>query len=101
MMANWAIKINEYYLEALWKLMKKQLKEKCKLLHIDETTIQVNKEPGRNAHTNSYMWVMASGELEKIKGVIYQYDQSRSAETARKFIDGYKGIIVTDRIWSI
>ena len=74
----------------------KQLKEKCELLHIDETTTQVNKEPGRKAHTNSYMWTMASGDLEEIKGVVYQYNQSRSAETAQAFIDGFKGIIVTD-----
>lgn len=33
MMANWAIKINEYYLEPLWKLMHKKLKEECELLH--------------------------------------------------------------------
>lgn len=33
MMANWAIKINEYYLELLWKLMHKRLKEECELLH--------------------------------------------------------------------
>lgn len=33
MMANWTIKINEYYLEALWKLMHKKLKEECDLLH--------------------------------------------------------------------
>ena len=72
------------------------MKTSCELLHIDETTTQVNKEPGRNAHTNSYMWTMASGDLEKIKGVVYQYNQSRSAETAEKFIEGFKGIIVTD-----
>ena len=76
--------------------MIKQLKEKCELLHIDETTTQVNKEPGRKAHTNSYMWTMASGDLEEIKGVVYQYNQSRSAETAQAFIQGFKGIIVTD-----
>lgn len=33
MMANWCIKINEYYLEALWKLMLKKLKTNCELLH--------------------------------------------------------------------
>lgn len=39
MMANWSIKINEYYLEALWKQMHKELKSKCEVLHSDETTI--------------------------------------------------------------
>jgi len=76
--------------------MKKQLKDMCEVLHIDETTIQVNKEPGRKAHTNSYMWVMANGDLEKTKGVVYEYNQSRSGETAQAFIEGFSGIIVTD-----
>jgi len=44
MMANWAIKINEYYLEALWKVMLEEIKAKSEVCHIDETTIQVNKE---------------------------------------------------------
>ena len=96
MMANWSIKINEYYLEVLWKLMHKELKYKCGVLHSDETTLQVNKEPGRNATSNSYMWVLRSGELEKIKGVVFKYSQSRSSETAKEFLKDFKGIVVTD-----
>ena len=96
MMANWLIKIQQYYLEQLWKMMLNQIKENCELIHIDETTIQVNKEPGRKAHTNSYMWVMTNGELEETKGVVYNYDSSRSSQTAQEFLQGFKGIIVTD-----
>ncbi len=96
MMANWSIKINEYYLEVLWKLMQKEMKAKCELCHVDETTIQVNKEPGKFPSSNSYMWVLRSGELEKIKGIVFHYASSRSAETAKEFLKGFKGIIVTD-----
>lgn len=96
MMANWSIKINEYYLEYLWKLMQKELKSNCELLHIDETKLQVNKEPGRAATSQSYMWVMRSGDLEKTKGVIFKYSPSRSANTAQSFLNGFKGVIVTD-----
>ena len=42
------------------------------------------------------MWVLASGELEKEKGVIFSYSESRSGETAQKFIKDFKGILVTD-----
>lgn len=42
------------------------------------------------------MWVLCSGETEKEKGVIFQYSPSRSAETAKEFLNGYKGILVTD-----
>lgn len=96
MMANWNIKIKQYYLQALYDLMLETLKNESKLLHCDETTIQCNKEKGRDASTNSYMWVLCSGDQEKDKGVVFKYERSRSSETAKKFLDGYKGILVTD-----
>lgn len=96
MMANWNIKISQYYLEPLYNLMHKKIKEQSEILHCDETTMQCNKEANRKATSNSYMWVMCSGELEKQKGVIFKYSPSRSAETAKEFLNGYKGILVTD-----
>ena len=96
MMANWNIKIAEYYLKPLYELMLKRIKEENNLIHCDETTIQCNNEPGRKAESNSYMWVLCSGELENSKGVIFKYSPSRSAETAREFLKGYKNILVTD-----
>ena len=96
MMANWCIKINEYYLNYIYELMQKELKENCELLHCDETVMQCNKEPGRKATSNSYMWVVCSGELEKEKGIIFNYRASRSAETAKELLKGFKGILVTD-----
>ena len=62
----------------------------------DETTIQVNKEHGRSPTSNSYMWVLSSGELEETKGVVFKYSPSRSGEIAKEFLKGFKGIIVTD-----
>lgn len=44
MMANWCIKISQYYLEPLYRLMLDKIKESSRLIHCDETTIQVNKE---------------------------------------------------------
>ena len=54
------------------------------------------QEKGRKASTNSYMWVLCSGEQEKNKGVVFKYEPSRSSETAKKFLEGYKEILVTD-----
>ena len=39
---------------------------------------------------------MRSGETEKNKGVIFKYAPSRSAETAKEFLSGYQGTLVTD-----
>ena len=96
MMANWNIKLTEYYFTPLYELMLKEIKAKNELLHSDETVMQCNKEAGRKATSNSYMWVLRSGELEKIKGVIFKYSTSRSAETAKEYLSGFKGILVTD-----
>lgn len=96
MMANWCIKLSQYYLEPIYELMLKKLKGENKVLHGDETKMQCNKEPGRKASSDSYMWVLASGEEEEKKGVIFKYSQSRSSEVARKLFSDYKNILVTD-----
>ena len=96
MMANWNIKISEYYFSKIYELMYKEMKAENELLHTDETTMQCNKEEGRKASTNSYMWVSRSGELEKKQGIIFEYSPSRSEKTAQNFLKGFKGILVTD-----
>lgn len=96
MTSNWCIKLSEYYFEPIYKLMLKKLKEESEVLHADETTMQCNKEQGRKASSNSYMWVIASGELEKKKGVIFYYSKSRSSEIAKKLLKDYKNILITD-----
>ena len=96
MMANWCIKINEYYLKPLYDLMLHKLKEESSVLHCDETTLQVNKEEGKKASSNSYMWVLTSGNSEKCKGVVFKYSRNRNSETAKNLLEGYKNILVTD-----
>jgi len=58
--------------------------------------MQCNKEIGKKATTNSYMWVLRSGAIEEKKGVIFKYAPSRSAEIAKNFLKDYEGILVTD-----
>jgi transposase/IS1 family transposase len=96
MMANWCIKLSQYYFEPIYEMMLKQMKEQSEVLHCDETTMQCNKEQGKKAASNSYMWVIASGELEKKKGVIFHYSKSRSSEIAQKLMKEYKNILITD-----
>ena len=96
MTSNWMIKLSEYYLEPLRNLIFKELKSTCEVGHADETTVQVNKEPDRSPTSTSYMWVFTSGVDEKLQGVVYDYNKSRSNETAQKFLKGFKNILVTD-----
>lgn len=94
--ANWCIKISEYYLEPICEAMKNIIKVKSQVLHCDETTMQCNKEPGKKASSNSYMWVLATGKEEKRKAVIYKYSKSRSSEISQEVLKRYTGILVTD-----
>jgi transposase len=63
--------------------------------HVDETTVQVLKEKGRKPENLSYMWVISSGKYDT-PAVLFEYHARRSAKTAAKFLDGFKGKMITD-----
>lgn len=65
------------------------------VLHTDETTLQVLKEPGRKANTNSYMWLYRTGK-EAPPIVLYEYHTTRSSSHPKRFLQGFKGYIHTD-----
>ena len=97
-MANWCITLKDYYLESMYNLIVKEMKSNSEVLHMDETSIQCNKEEGRKASSKSYMWVLTPGKDESKKGVIFRYNSSRATKVAQEQLVGYKGILVTDRI---
>ena len=61
---------------------------------MDETTVQVLKEPGRRADQPSYMWVQSTGTGPPI--VVYHYAPGRSARVAEHLFGAYRGTLVTD-----
>ncbi len=65
------------------------------VLYIDETTLQVLKEPGRPATTQSYMWVFRGGTRDG-PIILYEYRESRSADFLRERLKNYRGIVMTD-----
>jgi transposase len=65
------------------------------LINIDETPVQVLKEPGRANTTKSYMWVFRGGQPDK-PAIIYRYSPTRSGEVAREVLQGYRGYCQTD-----
>jgi transposase len=65
------------------------------LIHIDETVVQVLKEPDRKPTANSYMWVQTGGPPDK-PVVIYDYDPSRSGEVPVRLLHDYRGYLMTD-----
>ena len=64
-------------------------------LHMDETTVQVLKEPGQTPESTSFMWVRVSGARER-PVVLFDYDPSRSRNVARRLLAGFNGILHVD-----
>jgi transposase len=65
------------------------------LINIDESPLQVLKEPGRKNTTKSYMWVFCGG-LPDRKAVVYQYHPTRSGQVPLDFIGKYRGYVQSD-----
>ena len=94
-MANWSIRCCEEWLAPIYNRIHEQLQE-CQVLHMDETRIQCNKEKGKKASSESFMWVMRSAECEEITAACFYYSRSRSGEVARQLLSGFDGYLITD-----
>ena len=94
-MANWMIKVAEKWLKPLCKLMKKQLLEGS-VIYADETVIQVLKEEGKMPQSESRMWVYGS-DIRSGKAIrIFEYQPDRTGERCKRFLNGFKGYLVSD-----
>lgn len=93
-MANWLIHGAKTWLQPLWMQMRAELLTQ-KVLHADETVVQVLHEPGRKAKTESRMWVYCSGELGR-SNILFEYQPTRHGDHARQFLDGFGGFLVCD-----
>jgi transposase len=92
-MANWAIHAGERckpLIELLWKEIRSG-----PLINMDETPVQVLREPGRENASKSYMWVFRGGEIDR-PAVLFRYDPSRSGQFLLKELEDYSGYIQTD-----
>lgn len=95
-MAYWTIRCSEEWFLPLYERIHEKLLTSCALLHMDETWIQCNKEPGRKAGTDSFMWVMRSGAQEEVQGAFFHYSPHRNRKEAQSLLGDYKGYLVTD-----
>lgn len=66
-----------------------------RILHMDETTVQVLREPGRAASAKSYMWVQRGGPPDK-PVVMFDYAPSRAGAVATDLLEGFSGYLMTD-----
>jgi transposase len=92
-MANWAIEAS-IRCKPLIELLQYEIRG-GPLINVDETTLQVFKEPGRRNTSKSYMWLYRGGAPDK-PALVYQYAPSRSGQVAEDFIGDYKGYLQSD-----
>jgi len=94
-MSNWVIKCSELYLEPVYEHLKKHLLSES-VLHADETTVQVLREPDRAPQTKSYEWVYRTSGCCGHKVAVYEYQETRSQEHPRAFLNEFRGFLHTD-----
>jgi hypothetical protein len=92
-LARWVIGTAQV-LQPIANLMRDALLE-SKLIYMDETRVQVLKEPGRDPTTQSYMWVQRGGPPEK-PVILFDYDPSRSGQIPMRLLQGWQGFLMTD-----
>jgi transposase len=92
-MSNWAMKA-AFSCKPLYERLKDYIRS-GPLINMDETSVQVLKEPDRMPSSKSYMWVMIGGPPDK-KVVVYEYAPTRSGSVARELLGDYSDCIQTD-----
>lgn len=94
-MANWIIRCSDDWLSPIYERMKALLLMQD-VLHADETTVQVLREPGKPAVSNSYMWLFRTSADTKQHIVLFEYQPSRSSTHPKQFLKDFKGFLHTD-----
>lgn len=92
-MAAWMIRLGELVVPLVNLMQDTALG--YDVLQMDETTVQVLKEPGRPAQAKSRMWVRRGGPPAK-PVVLFDYDPSRAGAVAARLLDGFQGYLQTD-----
>ncbi len=92
-LAAWVIRCGEL-LQPLINLMREQL-----LLYdiqqMDESTLQVLKEPGKKPQSKSYIWVQRGGPPGR-EVLLFTYDSSRGQQVADALLGDYQGYLQVD-----
>jgi transposase len=79
-LANWMIQAGGL-IQPLINLLRDRLLA-YDILQMDETPVQVLKEPGKTAQSKSYLWLQRGGPPEQ-PVVLYDYDPGRGAEVPK------------------
>ena len=100
-MSNWLLRATEDWLEPIYDALHEIL---CggEVLHADETTLQVLREPGKTAQQKSYMWLYRTSRynrqgVSKVNPIVlYEYQPDRKAKRPAEFLKDFKGYLHAD-----
>lgn len=94
-MSNWLLHTTEDWLKPIYAVLHREL---CKepVLHADETTLQVLKEPGKSAVSKSYMWLYRTSRCAQKPIILYEYQPNRKGTHAEDFLNGFSGWLHAD-----
>ena len=94
MSSLWMIRSAER-LDGIYGRLQHHLRRRS-VLHADETTVQVLREPGREAQTKSFMWLYRSAGADGPPIVLFDYQTGRGGEYPRTFLTGFRGYLHVD-----
>ncbi|WP_122445951.1 IS66 family transposase, partial [Pseudomonas viridiflava] len=92
-LARWVIQCGEH-LQPLLNLMRDRLLE-SRVIHCDETRVQMLKEPDRELSSQSWMWLQTGGPPDR-PVILFDYSTSRAQEVPTRLLEGYRGYVMTD-----
>jgi len=100
-MSNWLIRATEDWLEPIYDAYHEVLLTHD-TIHVDETTLQVLREPGKAPQSKSYMWMYRTsgynkhGFEVKYPLILYEYQPGRHAKHPKEFLKGFEGFCHAD-----
>ena len=94
-MSNWILMASERLLSPVYKLLHQEMLTR-KVLHADETTLQVLHEPGKKATSESYIWLYRTSGDSQSPIALYEYQPGRGAKHPTEFLGGFQGYLHTD-----
>lgn len=93
-LANWVLEATERHLIPFYDRLHEELLRRD-IIHADETTVQVLREPERAAETQSYMWLYCSGR-DGPPIALFNYQQTRAGKHPAEFLSDFSGYLQVD-----
>ena len=86
-MARNVIAVAKEYFKPMFDYFHRELLKR-QFIMMDESPVQVLKEPDRRPQSKSYFWVTRTGEDGLNPIILYKYTETRAGENAKEFLKG-------------